>query len=305
MNTSRSDGPRRDALDRFTRTAEKASNDVIRAYSTSFGLATRLLGARHRQHVRNIYAMVRIADEIVDGVAAEAGLDGEAQAAALSAYEEETHAAMRSGYSSDMVLHAFGRTALATGIDESLTAPFFASMRADIAEPETAEPLVTYDAAEHERYVYGSAQVVGLMCLRVFLSQERRSEEERALLERGARQLGAAFQNVNFLRDIADDTTRLHRGYLGSTSTLTDEDRDRWVDTVRGQLDDASRAIPLLPHDCRAAVRTAHGLFLELTERVSRIPAALLYRTRVRVPDAVKLTIAAKALARTAREPRS
>ncbi|WP_217181923.1 squalene/phytoene synthase family protein [Streptomyces sp. AC495_CC817] len=299
--------PRREpaALDRFTRTAEIAATDVIRSYSTSFGLATRLLGSRHRQHVRNIYAMVRIADEIVDGVAAEAGLDAHAQATALAAYEQEAHAAMRSGYSTDMVLHAFGRTALRTGIDADLTQPFFDSMRADIASEAQGDAFISHDADRHERYVYGSAEVVGLMCLRVFVCDEQRSAEELAVLERGARQLGAAFQNVNFLRDVADDTDRLRRGYLSGPSRLTDADRDAWVATVRRQLDDASQSIPLLPRDCRAAVRSAHGLFLALTERVARTPADALYRTRVRVPDPVKLATAARALAVTAREPRS
>ncbi|MBO9625859.1 MAG: squalene/phytoene synthase family protein [Microbacterium sp.] len=301
MRSARTDGA---ALDRFTRTAEAAATDVIRSYSTSFGLATRLLGRRHRQHVRNIYAMVRIADEIVDGVAAEAGLDADAQAEALAAYAAEAHAAMCSGYSTDMVLHAFGRTAQAAGIDETLTRPFFASMNADIsAEPGGA--LLAYDVATHDRYVYGSAEVVGLMCLRVFLCGEQRTPDEHAALELGARQLGAAFQNVNFLRDIADDTTRLQRGYLSGPERLTDARRDEWVQTVREQLDDASRAVPLLPRDCRAAVRSAHGLFLSLAERVARTPADELYRRRVRVPDPVKLTTAVRALAVTAREPRS
>ena len=294
-----------EALDRFTRTAESAASDVIRSYSTSFGLATRLLGARHRQHVRNVYAMVRVADEIVDGVAAEAGLDGASQAEALDAYAAHAHAAMRSGYSTDLVLHAFGRTALCCSIDESLTRPFFDSMRTDIVDAGRGDAVVVHDPAAHDRYVHGSAEVVGLMCLRIFLREESRSPDELAVLEHGARQLGAAFQNANFLRDIADDTDRLGRGYLTGSAILTDADRDRWVETVRRQLADAERAVPLLPHDCRLAVRTAHALFLALVERVARTPAAQLYRTRVRVPDPVKLALAARAAAITARERRS
>ena len=288
-----------DALDRFTRTAEIATTDVIRSYSTSFGLASRLLGRRHRQHVRNIYAMVRIADEIVDGVAAEAGLDVSAQSAALDAYVSETHRAMRSGYSSDLILHAFARTARESGIGEDLTHPFFASMRADIAADAG---FTAHDAASHERYVYGSAQVVGLMCLRVFLREEIRSDDQLQTLDHGARQLGSAFQNVNFLRDLADDTDRLHRGYLGGDSRLTDADRDEWVRTIHRELDDARAAIPLLPKDARAAVRSAHALFAALTQRVATTPADELYRRRVRVPDPVKAALAARAVAVTALE---
>lgn len=295
-------GPTDAALARFTRTAEIAASDVIRSYSTSFGLATRLLGARHRQHVRNIYAMVRVADEIVDGVAAEAGLDLGAQNAALEAYIADTHDAMRRGYSTDLVLHAFGRTARTTGIGEELTRPFFESMGADLARPGEQAGVTTYDTDAHGRYVYGSAEVVGLMCLRVFLHAERRTSAQLEALEHGARQLGAAFQNVNFLRDIADDTARLQRGYLSESATITDADRGRWVDTVRGQLDDAARSIPLLPKDARVAVRTAHGLFSALTRKVAATPAAELYVRRVRVPDAEKAVIALRAIATTATE---
>lgn len=287
------------ALRRFSRTAEIATSDVIRTYSTSFGLATRLLGRRHRQHVRNIYAMVRIADEIVDGVAAEAGLDAGAQATALDSYIAETHRAMRTGYSSDLILHAFARTARACGIGEELTRPFFDSMRADIAGDSG---FTAYDADAHAAYVYGSAEVVGLMCLRVFLRDATRTPAELDILERGSRRLGAAFQNVNFLRDLADDTDRLQRGYLGGSARLTDADRDAWVDTVHRQLADARAAIPLLPKDARAAVRSALALFAALTRKVARTPSAELYRRRVRVPDPIKALLAARAVVVTSLE---
>jgi len=299
MTANPADGSEDTALRRFNRTAEIATTDVIRTYSTSFGLATRLLGDRHRQHVRNIYAMVRIADEIVDGVAAEAGLDSSAQSAALDSYIAATHRSMRSGYSSDLILHAFARTARECGIDESLTQPFFDSMRADI---HGDSGFAAYDAEAHAAYVYGSAEVVGLMCLQVFLRGSERSEEDLVTLRRGARQLGAAFQNVNFLRDLADDTDRLHRGYLGTSGRLTDSDRDAWVDTVMRQLADARAAIPLLPKDSRAAVRSAHALFSSLTRRVAKTPADELYRRRVRVPDPVKAALAARAFVVTAME---
>ncbi|WP_311259656.1 squalene/phytoene synthase family protein [Microbacterium sp. WCS2018Hpa-9] len=287
------------SLGRFNRAADTASTEVIRTYSTSFGLATRLLGERHRQHVRNIYAMVRIADEIVDGVAAQAGLDESAQTDALASYVAETHRAMSVGYSTDLVLHAFARTARECGIGEDLTQPFFDSMAADIAADSG---FTAYDAAAHERYVYGSAEVVGLMCLRVFLRDEKRTAGELETLTHGARQLGAAFQNVNFLRDLADDTERLQRSYLGDGGRLTDADRDDWVRTITAQLDDAARSIPLLPKDARAAVRSAHALFAALTRRVAKTPASSLYERRVRVPDPIKALLAARSTLVTAME---
>jgi phytoene synthase len=287
------------ALSRFSRTAEIATTQVIRSYSTSFGLATRLLGRRHRRHVRNIYAMVRIADEIVDGVAAQAGLDADAQTEALDSYVAATHQAMQTGYSSDLILHAFALTARECNIGEDLTQPFFDSMREDITRESE---FAAFDADQHAQYVYGSAEVVGLMCLRVFLRGATRTTDEQTVLEEGARQLGAAFQNVNFLRDLADDTERLQRGYLTDSGRLTNADRDEWVRTVNRQLDQARRAVPLLPKDARAAVRSAHALFASLTRRVAKTPIDVLYRRRVRVPDPIKLLLAARAVIATSVE---
>ncbi|MDQ2623829.1 MAG: squalene/phytoene synthase family protein [Actinomycetota bacterium] len=293
---------RASALAKFDAAANAAANEVISVYSTSFGLATRLLGRRHRQHVRNIYAMVRVADEIVDGVAAQAGLDAGEQGRQLDAYEAATHAAMRAGYSSDLVLHAFARTATAAGIAEELTAPFFASMRTDLdAQGGEGGPLC-FDAAAHEAYVYGSAEVVGLMCLAVFVREDHVTGERRETLSRGARSLGAAFQNINFLRDLADDTTRLGRSYLAANGRLTPADHARWITSIRAQLAAADDAIPLLPRDARTAVRSAHALFSALTDRLERTAVDDLYRTRVRVPQPRKLALTAGAALRTAAE---
>jgi len=297
------------ALRRFTRAAENASSAVIANYSTSFGLATRLLGRRHRGHVKNIYAMVRIADEIVDGVSAEAGLTVQQQHDVLDQYEHEVHRAMQFGYSSDLVIHAFARTSRAAGIDTSLTGPFFASMRRDLASVDGEQ--LAFNASAHAHYVHGSAEVVGLMCLRIFV-RDRNFEwpaingstgvnlaDDRSLLVHGARQLGAAFQNINFLRDLADDTSRLGRNYLTDTGRLDDAGRDAWVATIRRQLSDAESVIPLLPKDARAAVRSALALFNSLTNKIARTPAKELYRARMRVANPRKLLLAGHALVTT------
>jgi phytoene/squalene synthetase len=289
----------------FTRAAERAANQVIASYSTSFGLATRLLGPRHRQHVRNIYALVRVADELVDGVTAEAGLSREQQGEALEHFVEETHRALALGYSSDLIIHAFAQTARAAGIDGSLVDPFFASMRTDLGGQGAAPAApLRFDAAAHQGYVYGSAEVVGLMCLRVFLRDEAVDDGDAAALEYGAGRLGAAFQNINFLRDLADDTGRLGRSYLGTADRLAERDRVEWVNTIHAQLADANAVIPLLPHDARAAVRSALALFAALTRRIEQTPVDELYRSRVRVPDAFKAGLAARAVAATWLEPR-
>lgn len=286
----------------FTRTAEVASENVIGSYSTSFGIATRLLGKRHRSHVRNIYALVRVADEIADGVAEEAGLSRAEQLEALRRYSAETSLAMRTGYSSDLVIHSFARTAREAGIDETLTDPFFESMRTDLLD--AGGRRVVFDRESHAAYVHGSAEVVGLMCLCVFVRGRALGDSERRRLEHGASRLGAAFQNINFLRDLGDDTARLGRSYLGSSGLLTEDELRFWVAEIRSQLSDAREVVPLLPADARAAVRSALALFANLTDRVARTPAAELHRTRIRVPDPVKAVLASSAVLTTMLERR-
>lgn len=290
-------------LDTFTRAAEAAANQVISAYSTSFAAATRLLGVRHRQHVRNIYALVRVADELVDGVAQEAGLEPDEQEANLARFVAETHQALLNGFSTDLVIHAFSRTARSAHIGRELIDPFFDSMATDLShstEPGTA----AFDREAHDRYVYGSAEVVGLMCLRVFIRDEPISRADLERLELGARRLGAAFQDINFLRDLADDTDRLHRSYLGAEGRLSTAARDARVSRIRVQLADAEEVLPLLPRDARAAVRSAAALFRALTDRIAAADVDRLYQERIRVPDAVKAAIIANSLASTWREPK-
>ncbi|AZP36713.1 phytoene synthase [Acidipropionibacterium acidipropionici] len=288
------------ALRTYTRTAERASAEVISCYSTSFGAATRLLGARHRRHVRNVYALVRVADEIVDGVCQQAGLDTAAQEDVLEQFIAETHRGLDTGYSSNLVVHAFAHTARAAGFGRDLVDPFFASMRSDLHHDDAAG----LDEQAHDSYVHGSAEVVGLMCLAVFVREEHLDPATRSRLEHGAARLGAAFQDVNFLRDLADDTDRLGRSYLGPAHRLTDADRDRIVSRIRDQLADAEAVIGLLPIDSRSAVRSAAGLFAALADRLSRTPVEDLYRRRVRVPDLRKAAIIAEAVGRTWRERR-
>ena len=165
------------SLDRYSAACERAAAQIIEVYSTSFGAATRMLGPRHRSHVRNIYALVRIADELVDGATDEAGVDAAEQHTSLRMLEAETDRAITSGYSSNPIVHAFARTAREAGIDTDLTGPFFEAMRSDLPTAqatagESADvpaPIAGFSDDAHARYVFGSAEVVGLMCLRVFL----------------------------------------------------------------------------------------------------------------------------------------
>jgi phytoene/squalene synthetase len=260
---------------------------VIRNYSTSFGLATRLLGEPVRSHVRNIYALVRIADEIVDSP--DLGLGVGDRAELLDLLHEDTLRAMRHGHSTNLVVHAFAGTARATGIGPDLVDPFFASMRSDLSAS-------THDSASLDRYIYGSAEVVGLMCLRVFLADAGEAPPY-ADLAPGARRLGAAFQKVNFLRDLAHDRGVLGRSYfdLPAGADLTDAQRDTILDDIDADLAAAAVAIASLPVSSRRAVRAAYLLFSELSSRLRATPAGQITSTRVSVPGSVKARLVARA----------
>lgn len=276
----------------YDRVAQETASIVIRRYSTSFGMAARLLGSGVRQDVENVYALVRVADEVVDGVAADAGLDPERVLETLDALEVETEAAMASGYSSNLVVHAFALSARSAGIDVDLTRPFFASMRADLTRTE-------HTPESFREYVYGSAEVVGLMCLRIFLRGHAFTVTEREAFVVGARSLGAAFQKVNFLRDLSADHDVLGRSYFPGVSVdeLTDAEKDSLLDDIDADLARSAVVLPKLPASSRRAVALAQGLFTELAARVRATPARELVSTRVRVPDPVKLRIGAAALA--------
>ena len=276
----------------YDATAEAASNVVIDRYSTSFGLASRLLPKDSREHIRNVYALVRVADEVVDGPATEAGLDPELARTVLDELEADTERAIALGFSVNPVVHAFARTARVTGFGPELTKPFFASMRMDLDRTE-------HDDASFAAYVDGSAEVVGLMCLRAFVYRAGRPTFDQTELVGGARALGAAFQKVNFLRDLHADFEVLGRSYFPGVDirTFDEATKDRLVADVQADLDHAARTIRLLPADARNAVALAHALFQELNDRIAATPASQLVTTRVRVPNPVKARLAARVLA--------
>jgi 15-cis-phytoene synthase len=280
------------AVPTYDRVARQSAALVIRGYSTSFGVASRLLAEPVRTHVRNIYALVRIADEIVDDPAA--GFDTVERADQLDRLEDDTVRAIRLGRSSNLVVHAFATTARTCGIGTDLIEPFFSSMRTDLH-------VTRHDAASLQRYVYGSAEVVGLMCLRAFLAAEPAGSGSGAGYEEladGARRLGAAFQKVNFLRDLAEDQDQLGRTYFPGTlvEDFTDQQRDTILDDIEADLAAAAAVIPLLPAGSRRAVTAAHALFAELAGRLRATSAEQIRRERVSVPSVVKARLLAGAL---------
>jgi len=284
--------PRRDIRTLYDAVSEGAAAEVIRSYSSSFGLASRLLAEPVRTQVRNIYALVRVADEVVDNP--DPGLATLARARMLDGLHDDLQHAMINGYSANLVVHAFARTARSVGIDAAIVDPFFDSMRMDL-------DTTVHTPESFGRYVHGSAEVVGLMCLRAFVAAPDASpapSSSYAALAPGAQRLGAAFQKLNFIRDLADDHDLLRRDYFPGLTIerFCDADRDRILDDIDADLDAAAAVVPQLPTSSRRAVRAAHATFAELGARLRRTPATEIRRSRVRVPTTVKLRIAAGAL---------
>lgn len=281
--------PRRRPRSLYDSVSEGSAAVVISAYSSSFGLASRLLAEPVRTHVRNVYALVRVADEIVDNP--DPALGTGPRATMLDWLQEDVRHALRTGYSGNLVVHAFARSAVRCGIGEDIIDPFFASMRMDL---ETT----VHTPESFERYVYGSAEVVGLMCLRVFLAGTDDAAAGYDRFAPGARRLGAAFQKLNFLRDLAEDHDTLGRRYFPGLEVdrFCDADRDRILDDIDADLAAAAAVVPDLPTSSRRAVRVAHATFSELAARLRAAPAAEIRRTRVRVPDAVKIRLVAGAM---------
>ena len=275
-------------LELYTKAAQKSAREVIYSYSTSFGLATKLIEPSIRKHIESIYAMVRVADEIVDGSAAEAAtseskLHPETE---IKAFEENCYQAMELGYSTNLVLHAFGVTAREVGIEKEIVKPFFDSMKMDLTDTE-------HDQKSFEKYVYGSAEVVGLMCLRAFIHEKQFDEEQLAILEEGALALGSAFQKVNFLRDLSADFSKLGRSYFPGVNVknFDEETKMRLVADIESELDKARNAIPLLPKTAARAVKAACELFGSLNKKISKTPSSELISSRINVLNGKKLVI--------------
>jgi len=273
--------------------AHRASREVIYSYSTSFGLATRIISKELRAHIENIYALVRVADEIVDGSAAEAAshaatLDPDQL---LTEFENETYLAMQRGFSTNLIIHSFALTAREVGIKKDIVEPFFFSMRQDLTE-------TIHDQASFEKYVYGSAEVVGLMCLAAFTHGHSYSDKEKKVMVEGARALGAAFQKVNFLRDLASDFEKLGRSYFPGVEvkSFNDAVKDSLVADIENDLRVSAAALPSLPASPRKAVTAAQLLFQELNKKIAKTKAEELIQTRISVNNLRKLFLLARTL---------
>jgi 15-cis-phytoene synthase len=266
----------------FNQTALECSKLITERYSTSFTLGIRTLDKTFHLPIYAIYGFVRYADEIVDTFH-----DHDKQAL-LDRFRADTYLAIEEGISLNPVLHSFQMVVRQYNIEQPLIDAFLHSMEMDLHRHD-------YDAAGYNEYIYGSAEVVGLMCLRVFC--EGNAEQYNRLRE-PARKLGAAFQKVNFLRDIKSDYQERGRTYFpGVDFTDFSHDAKELIEAdIQRDFDEAYQGILNLPKGAKMGVHLAYTYYLKLFRKIKNLPAARIQNERIRVPDPQKLALLAKTM---------
>ncbi len=258
------------------------SKSVTEKYSTSFGSSTKLFPNNMRPYIYAIYGLVRIADEVVDTYR---GKDVEI---IIETLEKDVYEAIKRGYSTNPVIQSFVITARGYGIDKKLIKPFFKSMKMDLSP-------TLYTPSLYDEYIYGSAEVVGLMCLKVFCDNDAALY---ARLEKGASALGAAYQKVNFLRDIAADYNELGRLYFPGTTfeTFNEKAKEKIVKDIEKDFALAHKAIPKLPESSQKAVALSYAYYSELLKKIKKTPAETLKKKRIRINNVRKALLMTGAL---------
>jgi phytoene/squalene synthetase len=265
----------------FHHVSQLCSRLTTENYSTSFSSAIRLLHADLRVPVYNIYGFVRFADEIVDT------FHDYDKKSLLQKFREETYEALDSGISLNPILNSFQITVNHFKIERKLIEAFFKSMEMDLSNHE-------YDAESYEEYIYGSAEVVGLMCLFVFCEGDAGRFEK---LRPAAQSLGAAFQKVNFLRDMSPDYHLLARTYFPGVdfTRFNDEMKNKIEKDIASDFERAYKGIVSLPWKARFGVYVAYKYYLSLFNKIRRIQPAQIMKSRIRIPDYQKMMIVASA----------
>ncbi|MDE3252440.1 MAG: phytoene/squalene synthase family protein [Bacteroidota bacterium] len=265
----------------FHEVSQACSRITTEKYSTSFSSAINLLHKDLRKPIYNVYGFVRFADEIVDT------FHGHDKAALLAEFKEATYLALDRGISLNPILHSFQLTVNQYSIDRSLIDAFLYSMELDLDKR-------SYDRAGYEEYIYGSAEVVGLMCLFVFCEGNTALYEE---LKPFARSLGAAFQKVNFLRDLKADYERLDRTYFPECDfrNFTVHEKASIEKDIQDDFDNAFSGIVKLPAKARFGVYVAYKYYLSLFKKIKKLPPQSILEDRIRIPDYGKMVIVAKA----------
>ncbi len=259
----------------------QCSKLTTQKYSTSFSSAIRLLHTDLRTPIYNIYGFVRFADEIVDT------FHEHDKAALLEEFKKETYKAIERKISINPILQSFQLAVNKYGIDLKLIQAFFKSMECDLKRTD-------YDAANYQDYIYGSAEVVGLMCLTIFCENNCDQYEK---LKPCAQSLGAAFQKVNFLRDVKSDFQILERTYFPNVdfTNFTSETKKDIEDEIMADFANAYKGIIELPLKARFGVYVAYKYYFSLFKRIKKIQPAKILEQRIRIPAYSKALIVARA----------
>ncbi|MEY3367566.1 MAG: hypothetical protein RI973_721 [Bacteroidota bacterium] len=259
----------------YNQTCQECSRLITHRYSTSFSLGIRVFSPEFRTPIYSIYGFVRFADEIVDT------FHGFPKAELLDRFRQDTYRAIEEGISLNPVLNAFQEVVNSYGIERDLIDAFLDSMEMDLYHS-------IYGTGLYEKYIYGSAEVVGLMCLRVFCKGDREMFER---LKSPARSLGAAFQKINFLRDLKSDFDERGRVYFPGVdfNDFTQEDKERIEVEIKKDFDDALVGIMELPQGARLGVYLAYVYYLNLFKKIRRTAAAKVKEQRIRVNNGKKL----------------
>ena len=266
-------------MDLFTKTTLECSKLITEHYSTSFTLGIKTLDKRFHLPIYAIYGFVRFADEIVDT------FEGFDKKILLSRFKSDTYLAIEEGVSLNPVLHSFQLIVNKYKINHDLIESFLHSMEMDLYYAD-------YNQDGYEAYIYGSAEVVGLMCLRVFC-EGNLAEYDR--LKADAKRLGSAFQKVNFLRDIKSDFQERGRTYFPDVdfTNFTLEDKKNIENDIQSDFDAAFRGILELPKGAKGGVYLAYKYYLRLFDKIKNCPASRIQNERIRVPDYQKMTLLA------------
>jgi phytoene/squalene synthetase len=261
----------------FHTVSQECSKLTTKKYSTSFSSAILLLHASIRTPIYNIYGFVRFADEIVDTFHE---FDKETL---LSDFKMQTYAAINAGISLNPILHSFQQTVNQYNIDIELVSAFFHSMEMDLNKSR-------YDIQGYQEYIYGSAETVGLMCLYVFCEGDKRMFEK---MKPSAQSLGAAFQKINFLRDIKADYEGLNRTYFPEVDfrNFTPAMKARIEQDIANDFANAHKGIMELPVKAKFGVYVAYKYYLSLFKKIKKAKPALLLNNRVRLPNYSKAMI--------------
>ncbi|WP_227006252.1 phytoene/squalene synthase family protein [Rufibacter latericius] len=261
----------------FDNTTLECSKLITQRYSTSFTLGIKTLHPRFHDPIYAIYGFVRFADEIVDT------FHTHDRAGLLERFRQETYQALEEGISLNPVLHAFQMVVNQYSIDREFIDAFLHSMEMDLSDQK-------YNCDLYDEYIYGSAEVVGLMCLRVFCEGD---EEMFHRLKAPARSLGAAFQKVNFLRDIRSDFHDRGRVYFPKVDfrSFCNKDKEEIELDIQQDFDKAYQGILDLPKGAKLGVYLAYIYYLKLFKKIKQLPAAQILAERVRVPDNTKLAL--------------